>query len=458
MKSTTQQILSFIESDNFRNLSTLREKVVSYGWGNPEYQEMNFEESISELEIISNLLENSINDKNLFFENIFTFQERNSILSIFQNLNSYITNTKNDSNQINNFIQYIQQLKSQINRSYLDIKIKGYPSYEEKLKQVSYLKQKYEKLIQDLDKAEGLKKQSDDILSSISKKDEQTEKHLNSVSESKIKIESSEKDINSRHEAIKILNSNIVQYEAETKQNKESILAFFKKTDEYETKIKSGLENIDKTIKDSDTEMKKAIEENNVDTTNIISENQKLQKTIYDILGKAIGTNLYKSFNEKSKWMLWQSIFWLIIFIVSLVLLSFIGFSAFSEIKNLINSNNNNITSLGLLFFMRLTLIFPTLYGVYVASNQFKNTVNLREEYEFKSSVAVALHHFKEIVEKSEKEQDKQFLIDSIKSIFESPTEKVFGKKTSEKDLNSKAKDIVSDVADITGKFFPKEK
>jgi len=449
MKSTTQQILSFIQSDDFAKLSTLREKVISYGWGNSDYQEMNFDEAVSELEILNNLLETSINDKNNLFENVFSFQERNSILSILKNLNSYITNIKNGSNQINNFIQDIQQLRSQTNKSYLDGKIKGYPRYEEKLKQVSYLKQKYEKLIQDLDKSEELKKQSDDILSSISEKDKQAGEFLDSVSESKIKVESSEKDINSRHENIKTLNSNIVQYEAETKQNKESILSFFKQTNDYETKIKNGLESINETIKNSDTEMKKSINKNNEDTTNIISENQKLQKTIYDILGKAIGTNLYKSFSEKSKWMLLQSIFWFVLLCLSIWFLADSGKYIFESLKPFFETGQ--IKDLTLTFYLRLTLIFPAIYAVYFSASEFKNTSKLKEEYDFKSSVSVTLEHFRDLVEKSTDIKDKQFLINSIEKIFESPTEKVFGKKVNEKDLNSKAKDIVSNIVDITG-------
>lgn len=458
MKSTTKQILSLVESENIKNYAILKEKIISYGLGNSEYQEMNAEEAITELEILNNLIENSINDKNNLFENSISFQERATILSIFQNLNSYISNIKNGINQINNFIQHVQQLRSQINKSYLDNKIKGYPNYQEKLNQVSYLKQKYEKLILIIGKAEELKSKSDAILSSIVEKDEQGGGYLDRINDSKIKIDSIEKDINSRYENVKTLNSNIVQYEAETNQYKESILSFFKRIDEYENKIKTGLESINQTSKNAEIEMKSSIEKNNMDKEKIIDENKKLQEEIRKILGKGIGTNLYKSFNEKSYWMLRQTVFWFVLLAISIWFLSDSGKYIFESLKPFFETGQ--IKDLTLTFYLRLTLIFPAIYAVYFSASEFKSTSKLKEEYDFKSSVAVALHHFKEIVEKSEKEQDKQFLIDSIKSIFESPTEKVFGKKINEKDLNSKAKDIVSDIADITGnianKILPK--
>ena len=130
------------------------------------------------------------------------------------------------------------------------------------------------------------------------------------------------------------------------------------------------------------------------------------------------------------------------------------GHYVFKELSPLFQ--NGKLEDIKLTFYLRLTLIFPAVYAVYFSASEFKNASKLKEEYDFKSSVAVALYHFKELVKNEQKGKTQKFLIESTKSIFESPTEKVFGKKLNEKDLNAKAKSIVFDTADVIGNIASK--
>jgi len=459
MKNTTQQILNLIESENFSELFKLKESVNSYGWGEQETQEMNFEEAIIELESITNVLLSSIKDKNNLFENFFIFQERNNLLSQLQNLNSYITNIKNRTNHVPNFIQFVQQIKQIIR--ILEKEIKGYPNYQEKLKNLNYLKHRYEELIQELKEAEELKKEAKDVLSSISEKDAKASEYLSSVEESDTQVSFIEKDIKERYSDIKTRDSNITDYKTEAEQNKDSILKFFEKIDEYTENMKTELNNVTESLEKGEEKLTEIITDNTKKTDEIVTNNTKLQDEIFDILGKAIGTKLYTSFNTKAKWLFGQSIFWFLVLVASLVFLSLTGSTIFDEMKLLLEGDKEKL-DLSFLFFLRISLIFPTIYAVYFSASEFKNTSKLKEEYDFKSSVAVALHHFKELVENGKNNEATKFIIESTKSIFESPTEKVFGKKLNEKDLNAKAKSIISDVADITGniakKILPKDK
>ena len=457
MKNTTQQILSLIDSENFSELFKLKESVNSFWWWEQETQEMNFDEATVELEWIINILSSSINDKNNLFESFFIFQERSNILSQLQNINSYITNIKNRINHVPNFIQVIQQLKQNIRN--LENEIEGYPNYQEKLKNINYLKHRYEELIQSLSDAEKLKLKSEEILNNISDKDSKINEYLEKTEESDTQISSIEKDIEERYSDIKNRNSNITEFEAESKQNKESILKFFEQIDEYKENMRIELNNISDSLEKWEEELDKIITSSENKTNEVISKNQKLQEEIFDILGKSIWTNLYMSFNSKAKWLLWQSIFWLAVLVFSILFLTDSGKYIFEQLSPLFE--NWKLDDIKLTFYLRLTLIFPAIYAVYFSASEFKNTSKLKEEYDFKSSVAVALHHFKELVENWKEWEAQKFLIESTKSIFESPTEKVFGKKLNEKDLNSKAKSIVSDVADITwsiaDKILPKK-
>lgn len=457
MKNTTQQILSLIESENFSELFKLKESVNSFWWWEQETQEMNFDEATVELEWIINILLSSINDKNNLFESLFIFQERSNILSQLQNINSYITNIKNRTNHVPNFIQVIQQLKQSIRN--LENEIQGYPNYQEKLKNINYLKHRYEELIQSLKESEELKTKAEEILNSISDKDSKITNFLEKAEESDTQISSIEKDIEERYSDVKNRNLNITEFEAEAKQNKESILKFFEKIDEYKENMKTELNNITESLEKWEEELDKIITNNNNKTNEIISKNSKLQEEIFDILGKAIWTKLYKSFNERASWLFKQSLFWLFILGLSIWFLTDSGRYVFEELAPLFQ--NGKLEDIKLTFYLRLTLIFPAIYAVYFSASEFKNTSKLKEEYDFKSSVAVALHHFKELVENWKDLEAQKFLIESTRNIFESPTEKVFGKKLNEKDLNSKAKSIVSDVADITwsiaDKILPKK-
>lgn len=154
--------------------------------------------------------------------------------------------------------------------------------------------------------------------------------------------------------------------------------------------------------------------------------------------------------------MFWQSIFWLVLLALSIWFLTNSGQHILDELKPLLE--NGKLKDLSLTFYLRLTLIFPAIYAVYFSTSEFRNTNKLKEEYDFKSSVAVALHHFTKLVNdsKEDKEGTQRFLMDSIAEIFKSPTDRAFGKTASENDITKKAKDIVSDLASITGDLTSK--
>jgi len=458
MKNTSQQILDIIKTENFSEVFKLKSSVNSYWWGDQETQEMTFEEAISELESIVNVLLSAINDKNHLFDNFFTFQERSNLLSQIQQLSSYITNIKNWINHVPNMIQFIQQIK-QIIRD-LEKDIKGYPNYQEKLKNVNYLKNRYEDLIQELKEAKRYKEQTEELLSSISNKDSKISKFLENAEESDTQISSIEKDIEERYSDIKNRSSNITDFRAEAEQNKDSILKFFQRIDEYKENLRIELNNVTTSLEEWEEKLSQIITDNTKKTDDIVMNNEKLQTQIFDLLGKSIGTKLYKSFNERASWLFKQSVFWFIILAFSIWFLTDSGSYVFEWLSPLFE--NGTLDDIKLTFYLRLTLIFPAIYAVYFSASEFRNTSKLKEEYDFKSSVAVALHHFKDLVENGKNDDATKFLIKCTEKIFESPTDKVFGKKVNDKDLSNKAKSLISDLADITsdiwGKILQKDK
>jgi len=444
MKATTQQILNLLKAENFSKLNPLKEKVESLDWTRREHQEIPFDESFLELQSIIEILTQAIEEKNNLFENGTSHQERHNIFSHLNSLNNYITNIKSDSDNINNFIQSVDSLKELIRRISIRLNTKDYPNYQEKLKQVNYLKSRYESLIQSLNEGEIIQNKAKEILNSVEESQNKVDSILKEAEDTKTTITSTQDDIETRHAEIKTLNTNITEYKTASQQNKEAIDKFVSQVQNFEEKMNKGLTDISETIKNSKETMNKNIQDHKQETDEIVKKNTILQEKILDILGSAIGTNLYKSFNQKAKWMKYQSAFWLVLLALSIWFLSDTGAWILEELKPLFEEGKT--LNLEITFYLRLMLIFPAIYAVYFCAHQFKITSRLLEEYDFKSSVAVALNHFKELVEEANTDENTQnFLTDSIKTIFESPTEKVFGKKT---------KDIVSNVADIAGKVL----
>lgn len=149
-----------------------------------------------------------------------------------------------------------------------------------------------------------------------------------------------------------------------------------------------------------------------------------------------------------------QSLAWLLLLIVSIVFISVTGKDVIEILGELLkNGENNNI---GLSFYLKSTLIFPAIYAIYFSAAQFKNTNKLLEEYEFKSAVAVVLHYFKDQVEKAKENDNTQdFLIRSIETIFESPTDKVFGRKLSTRKKESILNEILDFAKDNAKNILP---
>lgn len=154
--------------------------------------------------------------------------------------------------------------------------------------------------------------------------------------------------------------------------------------------------------------------------------------------------------------MRWQSLAWLLLLIGSIVFISIIGKDVIKILGELLNNGQNN--NVGLSFYLKSTLIFPAIYTIYFSAAQFKNTNKLLEEYEFKSAVAVVLHYFKDQVEKAKDDDNTQdFLIRSIEKIFESPTDKVFGRKLSTRKKESLLNEILDFIKDNAKNILPKD-
>jgi len=105
-------------------------------------------------------------------------------------------------------------------------------------------------------------------------------------------------------------------------------------------------------------------------------------------------------------------------------------------------------------FWIKLSITLPLWAALTFCIVQYNKERRLEEEYAFKASVSVSLEPYRELIygilEKDgnlEGDHYSNFVIDSVKSIFTSPMERVFQSENKEK-ITTK---MLKDTAEILG-------
>ena len=94
-------------------------------------------------------------------------------------------------------------------------------------------------------------------------------------------------------------------------------------------------------------------------------------------------------------------------------------------------------------YLAKLALSLPVIYAISFCSIQYGKERRLEEEYAFKASISVSLTPYQDLVDKlvdmkipEERAKYTEFIIDSITSIFSSPTDKVYETQAAPNDPN----------------------
>lgn len=468
MKATTEQIKTTLTNLAFLNKSLL-EGVTDTRLLSVSYQEVNFKESLDYFQYYRELLLDFIEKNPNLFEMVSSYANRTAIIATLNKLLQLghqfkpsianIPQGQQISSQIIAQITVMQQLLSTLN---IESYSKHAPNYYKKLSDINYLTRRYKELEKKLEDIDDLHSEINDIYEfsqGVKTNLESTEKNASDITN---QISAILKDIETRYESIKNINKNSIEFNTSSKQNAESINLFFSEIEKFRASMTDGLKIIQDNIKNFETlnsqnleENEKAFKEsiviNTGRTETIVSQNENLQKTILEILGKAVGTQLYKSFDEKANSLKKVSWGWLSLLIISLIGLTIIGYDVVAE---LITTKAPLTTS----FYLRVTVLFPVIYAVYFFATLYKTTNKIKEEYDFKSAVSVSLHHFKDIIENSKDNPETQtFLKESIHNIFSSPTDKVFGHAKVDKDINDRVENTVEKIVSLANSIISKK-
>ena len=469
MKATTTQIHNTLNALEYLDIG-LYESITDPRVAKIIHQETTLKESFENMIYHRDLMLDIINDNTPLFERIVPFSIRTNLNQWLTRINQNGTQIKSNPSNFNvvnaqatQFIQYVSALTQGLAPYNLEYHVKSSPNYQKKLSDVNYLIKRYKELEKQVGNVDKLYERISTIQKNAQSSIDLVSKIETDTTTLNQQLTTIKTDIDSRYENIKSSNKNITEYEINAKSDKESIENFFNQINSYQGKIDDGLKSLKNTLNDNKSTLDKKLEEvdndyktsfgeNKTKMDTMVSKNIDIQKSILDILGKAIGTNLYEAFNEKAKQLKYISWAWLSVLIISLIILTSIGNSV---VKDLISVDADLSTS----FYLRITVLFPILYAVYFFATQYKITNKLQEEYDFKSAVSVSLHHFKEVVDNSKGDKDAQaFLTKSISNIFSSPTETVFGKTNKEKDMNDKVDNTVEKIITMANSLITKDK
>lgn len=202
--------------------------------------------------------------------------------------------------------------------------------------------------------------------------------------------------------------ANIKKMDAEMKAYKSSV-------DEYVNKMNDTTVAIEERVKNYNEKTQKIIEQNNQQTIEISRQ-----------LELATGAGLFTSFNkrkndlDKSQWI------WLIILLLSILAFIWYAFWLTNQLKEINWENFNWFIDI----FLKLSASTPFLYLVAFVTDRYTKERRLLEEYAFKSTISLSLKPYFDMVSNNNiKNEDREFLIESIKNIFTTPTDKVYRTK-----------------------------
>lgn len=427
MKQTTQSIQNWINNPTFKSqIDSIFTTSANYSTSETSISELK-EQYDYIIENLSYFIEKGILDD-------LSFQKRNQINTLLHNLTPQIKQAQRygfDLSKVPNVgnvvFTYILTLKDLIDEILYYNEGKGAVDYITETKELIKIKNRYLKLVNDIEDVE-LKK--DKIIK------------INAELTSKInELEESLENLKQNSNSITNLNSQIEKLYNQTKINAEdieskkiTINSLYKLANELEIIFQNSNTEIKKIQENSFSSFKNFIEEKtkifndkakefDTKTSEIVSKNESLQLKINTLLEGANAGELYKAFNTRKKDIEEKLNFWfwgivgINVFLVFFTLLIING-SEFLGIKAL------SATTIDAAFYLKLFISIPLLFLDWFIIRQYNQRKDLAEKYAFKSVLSLSLLAYNEMMlENKENQISLEFISNTVEKIYQSPFE-----------------------------------
>ena len=429
MKKTTEQIYNKITSDLYKSLyANILRLIETKGFSLPNSEEYTIENINEDLQFIIVTLEDVCDNRKI---EEYSLATRNSILTQLGDINTHFSNSNSSAGNINHFhhlINAIDNLKQMIINCNLSLKRSNIPAYNQKLKEYEQLNGILKSFLEEITEA---KQNTDQLKSWVTSssgyvKDIKTALNninilLEEIDKVKDKAESLESEAKRNINNIASDRQDVVEIKSEIVKHKQTVESITNEIDIIMVKMEKSIQDgIDQQVK-IEVEWK----EYQKGTDSLISKNKELNYKLEQQIQKATGGSLFGVFDKRKEELSKNLYGWLIASGIAIFILLGLSYSIVSDVSKKDFSE--------WLFFAKLSGSLPLIYLIYFTSNRFTKERRLIEEYAFKSTISFALEPYSKLIEKlkddSATQQYKDFMIDSIRDIFSTPTDKVFSKE-----------------------------
>ncbi|PHQ57511.1 MAG: hypothetical protein COA30_02315 [Sulfurimonas sp.] len=400
MKQTTTLIYNLITAEKFQvTIKGLKKNVQVRQWTTPIRNEYSLDELLEDLpnliNIIKQICEDGILDK-------LHISQRQAIHDTLSTMNPIITNIDAGHQQLANLMDSTSQLLNQVRTYRLDFGVQNIPRYTQKIKEYNDLSLKLELLILHIadsnierERYKQLTSEFQEILEVLKEKKDKAEhtenlidNKLQSISEFYNKSNTLFKLINTVKESVsqelvesKTSQSNIKSIEIELKQFYNEMNNHQDKMAESSIKIQEDISNYKKeteSILDKLSQNTNDLIINFSDKTDsIITKNETQTEEIDKQLGKAVGVNLFKSFEARRKSLNKNLNKCLNALALRLVALLSISFWIYFELVK----GNVDIY----MFMFKILMALPFIFVIGFIASRYTKERRLIEEYAFKS-------------------------------------------------------------------------
>lgn len=453
MKPTTENIYTILNDANFWN------KFDSLLKANPgfEYEEITLQEAYNKIRKLDDIIISAIRQN--AFDTV-SGKHRTAIATHLENINDYLNTTHSDDFNFNirsvisssrQIIAIIDELADTINIAGLPISITDFEKYQKDISSFSEIKDKYHKQVLAIEKSEKINEDSNIIFENISqnnsKSNELLQEIINSNKQSTKELSESFNNSKRITETLDV----VKKHEEDIEARKLKINTFHTNIEEYEKQISDNTERLNKYVADSMQKIAKSIGESNAKTTLIVDTNTNLQEQIKTLLQGATAGKLYEAFQIRKGHLEQDLNVWLLGIISTA--LGAVGLA-------ILYLKMGDFAWDGRLVFKVLTAL-PFIGLEYFFVSEYTKRKELIEQYAFKAAISLSFIAYREMMDTESKRGDEkslEFIIETVRKIYEPPFSKDdFKKSLSDKYLEFADKHT-DKMLDIVGKQIDKVK
>lgn len=445
------ELLTTITPESQNNVT---QKSAEFGF-NVNRSDVSLDESFINLNSSSLLLKDLIENKKLIQLPI-TIQK--NLITSLQSIVSAQNNIVSGSDAVENLINHIEGLNTQIWQYGLHNLSDEVLGYQTKLNQIKQLEVEIGQLRKELlagvkskDKLDKIIEEISDLTSAVTNSKTDAEATLNQIKNLLQDATTNSQNVAAFYVQAQQNETAITQLLATSKQSSAEINAYETKATEFFAEVKNYEKRVDALTKNAED----SVELNNTQTTTLIDELIRLEAQIKEQLQKATGYSLFHSFQTRKDLMVKSKNFWLLVLTAILIVAVYVGWTLVKSMEG------QTLDAMGVAFYLKLSLSIPLLFAISFSTIQYSRERRLEEEYAFKSNISISLIPYQELVEKLVDENDAEqrkeyasFIISTINKIFTSPTDEIFKDKKSNKGMvDERAIKMISQIGDTLSKF-----